>query len=170
MRRSNGGRSPSVELEDAKWRAHPGLDFNHSKRMTLFFGNTAKAQLTSRSQRCRLTVAMEPHLASCRWEYVAVAGSFLPLRDLPVEHVDPPDSTLQQAVDGAKSCMANTQFSGNARVICGSSSRLSAWRATLYPSLSRFSVRLTTNMWAPDTSSVEIFHGIDLAGDGCRIL
>jgi len=38
---------PGVELEDAKWRARPGLGFNHSKSITLFLGNTAKRQSTS---------------------------------------------------------------------------------------------------------------------------
>lgn len=113
---------------------------------------------------------MKAHLASCRWEYVASAGSFLPLRDLFVEHADPPDSALQQAIDGAQSCMASARLSGNAAMICARLSRLSAWCAAQYPSLPLHSVRLVANTWAVGTSSVEIIHGLNPVDNGDEIL
>lgn len=64
--------------------------------------------------------------------------------------------------------MASARLFGNAAVICASSSRLSAWRAILYPSLPLYSVRLVANMWVADTSSVEIIFGDDPADDGKR--
>jgi hypothetical protein len=66
----------------------------------------------------RMDLATKTHLASRRWGDIASTGPSLPIRDLPLEHVDRPDSSFFKAPHSTQSCNMRARLFRPGAAVC----------------------------------------------------